>query len=87
MRRIPGLPAQRLLAPGLRAVFVVSNGLMVNGTPLVAGLAQNLPQGVAICGGLAGDGSRLHRAWMLVGTVPMQQHICALGFYAEQLRW
>ena len=41
--------AQQLRAPGLRAVFVLSDGLQVNGTPLVAGLTQNLPQDVMPC--------------------------------------
>jgi hypothetical protein len=78
--------AQQLPAAGLRAVFLLSDGLHVNGTPLVAGLAQNLPQDVAICGGLAGDGSRFLRTWVLVGAVPTQQHICAVGLYGERLR-
>jgi hypothetical protein len=78
--------AQQLLAPGLRAVFVLSDGLHVNGTPLVAGLTQNLPQGVAISGGLAGDGSRFLRTWVLDGASPAQQRICAVGLYGERLR-
>lgn len=78
--------AQQLPAPGLRAVFLLGDGLHVNGTPLVAGLAQNLPQGVAVCGGLAGDGRRFLRTWVPVGAVPTQQHICAAGFCGERLR-
>jgi hypothetical protein len=78
--------ARQLAAPGLRAVFLLSDGLHVNGTPLVAGLTQNLPQGVAVSGGLAGDGSRFQRTWVLDGTTPAQQRICAVGFYGERLR-
>ncbi len=78
--------AQQLVAPGLRAVFVLSDGLHVNGTPLVAGLTQNLPQGVQLSGGLAGDGSRFARTWVLDGAAPAQQRICAVGFYGERLR-
>jgi hypothetical protein len=78
--------AQQLRAPGLRAVFVLSDGLHVNGTPLVAGLTQNLPSGVMLSGGLAGDGSSFARTWVLDGAVPAQQRICAVGFYGERLR-
>lgn len=78
--------AQQLHAPRLRAVFVLSDGLHVNGTPLVAGLTQNLPQGVVICGGLAGNGSRFQRTWVLDGAAPAAQRICAIGFYGERLR-
>ena len=57
--------AAELAGPGLRAVFVLSDGLCVNGTPLVEGLRRDLPEGVVITGGLAGDGSRFARTWIL----------------------
>ena len=56
---------RQLQGEDLRAVFVLSDGLGVNGTPLLAGLTQHLPAGVAISGGLAGDGSRFIRTWVL----------------------
>jgi hypothetical protein len=77
---------RQLQGEGLRAVFVLSDGLGVNGTPLLAGLTQNLPAGVAISGGLAGDGSRFMRTWVLQGGKPAQQRICAVGFYGQRLR-
>ena len=43
--------AEQLAGDSLRAVFVLSDGLCVNGTPLVAGLSAGLPPGVAITGG------------------------------------
>lgn len=78
--------AQQLAGPGLCAVFVLSDGLGVNGTPLVAALTQGLPAGVAITGGLAGDGSRFERTWVLDGPRPQSGHICAVGFYGDRLR-
>ena len=45
----------------LCAVFVLSEGLCVNGAPLMAALAEGLPESVTICGGLAGDGNRFER--------------------------
>ena len=67
----------------LRAVFVLSDGLCVNGTPLVAGLTAGLPRGVAITGGLAGDGSRFARTWVLDRQRTEANHVCAVGFYGE----
>jgi hypothetical protein len=78
--------ARELHAPGLRAVFVLSDGLHVNGSSLVAGLAQNLAGGVAISGGLAGDGSRFERTWVLDGARPVKEHVAAVGFYGDRLR-
>jgi hypothetical protein len=78
--------ARQLHAPGLRAVFVLSDGLNVNGTSLVAGITQNLTEDVSVSGGLAGDGDRFARTWVLDGARPAQQRICAVGFYGDRIR-
>jgi hypothetical protein len=78
--------AEQLAAPDLRAVFVLSDGLCVNGSALVEGMAQRLPPDVAITGALAGDGSAFTRTW-LVGREGPQAHLaCAIGFYGQRLR-
>ncbi len=78
--------AHQLAGERLRAVFVLSDGLCVNGTPLVDGLARHLPSGVSITGGLAGDGSRFAHTWVLDGGQPEANRICAVGFYGERLQ-
>lgn len=78
--------AAQLPHEGLRAVFVLSDGLHVNGSALVAGIAAGLPEGVAISGGLAGDGARFERTWVLDGATPRQRRVCAVGLYGERLR-
>lgn len=78
--------AAQLPAEGLRAVFVLSDGLHVNGTALVDGIAGALPAGVAITGGLAGDGARFERTWILDGSQPRERHVCAVGLYGEHVR-
>lgn len=78
--------AAALAGEDLRAVFMLSDGLGVNGTPLVDGLAAGLPSGVVITGGLAGDGSRFARTWVLDRERPEADHVCAVGFYGERLR-
>ncbi|MFZ2541944.1 MAG: FIST N-terminal domain-containing protein, partial [Gallionella sp.] len=45
-----------LATPGLRAIFVLSDGISCFGSELVNGLMQNVPRGVVVTGGLAGDG-------------------------------
>ena len=77
--------AAELAGPDLRAVFVLSDGLCVNGTPLVEGLRRHLPDGVVITGGLAGDGSRFARTWILDRAQPEANRICAIGFYGAAL--
>lgn len=58
-RRLSGsLPAGQ---PGV--VFVLADGLVVNGTALVDGLSRMLPAHATISGGLAGDGDRFADTW------------------------
>jgi hypothetical protein len=78
--------AAQLQGEDLRAVFVLSDGLCVNGTPLASGLAAGLPPGVVITGGLAGDGSRFGRTWVLDRARPLTGHVCAVGMYGTRLR-
>jgi hypothetical protein len=78
--------AQSLAAGDLRAVFVLSDGLCVNGSQLVDSLRQHLPAGVVITGGLAGDGSRFSSTWVLDHARPASACISAVGFYGERLQ-
>jgi hypothetical protein len=78
--------AEQLAGPDLCAVFVLCDGLSVNGTPLVDGLARHLPPGVPVTGGLAGDGSRFGHTWVLDRQQPEAQRICAVGFYGRRLQ-
>ena len=78
--------AAQLQGDGLRAVFVLSDGLRVNGTQLVAGLVRHLPPGVLVTGGLAGDGGRFERTWVLDAGQAQGQRVCAVGFYGSRLR-
>src|SRR5262249_4204261 len=78
--------AAQLTGPSLRAVFVLSEGLCVNGTALVNGLTQNLPASVIITGGLAGDGNRFANTWILDEHLPKSKQVCAIGLYGKQLQ-
>lgn len=75
-----------LEGPDLRAVFVLSDGLQVNGTQLAAGLNDALSADVCITGGLAGDGERFGRTWVLADRAPVDGWVSAVGLYGEALR-
>jgi hypothetical protein len=70
----------------LAHVFVISDGLGVNGTDLVEGLREVLPPGVAITGGLAGDGARFEETWVIANRPAARGIVAALGFYGPALR-
>jgi hypothetical protein len=78
--------ARQLDPVGLRAVFILSDGLNVNGSELVEGLNGALPPGVVVTGGLAGDGDRFQRTWIVSNDEPKSGVIAAVGLYGERLR-
>jgi hypothetical protein len=78
--RSTGGKVARALAPHApKVVLVVSDGLHVNGTDLVRGLADGLPAGTAIVGGLAGDGDHFGRTWTLVDGLPRSGWVSAVA--------
>ncbi|MDP3512079.1 MAG: FIST N-terminal domain-containing protein [Sulfuritalea sp.] len=85
-RRIGAALAAQLLGPGLVHVFVLSDGLHVNGTELAAGLQDGLPSGVAVTGGLSGDGARFSRTLVVADAPPAERVVAAVGFYGDRLR-
>ena len=80
-KRLAGL----LPTEGLRAVFVLSDGIHVNGSELVRGLKDNLPPDVILTGGLAGDGSAFKATKVGADGDPVEGAIAAVGFYGDSL--
>ena len=80
------LLAQRLAGEGLRHVFVLSDGLKVNGSALVRGLAGGLPPHVSITGGLCGDGARFARTYVCLDAFSDRECVVGVGFYGDALR-
>jgi hypothetical protein len=78
--------AKELDRPGLVHVFVLSDGLNVNGSDLVAGLAGHLPSDVAFTGGLSGDGARFQETLVFWDSAPEEGVIAAIGLYGKRLR-
>lgn len=85
-RRAGQTLAAALAEPDLRAVIVLSDGLGVNGSALVDGLVSGLPEGVLLAGGLAGDGDRFARTWVLVEGRPTPGAVVAAGLYGDAVR-
>lgn len=77
--------AEALRGPDLAAVFLLSVGLNVNGTDLVKGINEALPSSVVVTGGLAGDGSRFAKTWVLHGAEFSGNSLVAVGFYGNRL--
>ncbi|MBI2395917.1 MAG: FIST C-terminal domain-containing protein [Deltaproteobacteria bacterium] len=79
--------ARQLDSSDLRAVFVLSRGTQINGTGLVRGLRESLPQQVTIAGGMAGDGERFGRTAVFDGAAGLlREHALAIGLSGAALR-
>src|SRR5581483_4873092 len=70
----------------LAHVFVLSDGLKVNGSELVGGLTKHLPEGITVTGGLAGDGERFSETLVFHDGVPEKETVAVLGFYGGRLK-
>lgn len=71
---------------GLKHVFVISDGLKVNGSELVKGIQEALPDHVTLTGGLAADGPNFQKTVIIEpGGDVISGSIMALGFYGDTL--
>ena len=83
--------AGRVLLSGLqqenmRHVFVLSDGLEVNGTSLVEGIRAKLPNNVNVTGGLAGDGANFNKTFVVDGGEVKNGIVTAIGFYGDKIK-
>jgi hypothetical protein len=78
--------AHSLTAPDLRHVIVFSDGLHINGSELVEGLAAAMPPGVSVTGGLSADGSNFTRTLVVSGGRAHDGGFVGVGLYGDALR-
>jgi len=78
--------ANQLKAPDLCGIFLLSDGLNVNGSELVKGLNSTINNdNVVITGGLAGDGSNFKNTRTIFNKKLYNNHVVAVGFYGNAL--
>lgn len=77
--------AKTLVAPDLVHVLTFSDGLHVDGNALAGGFRENLPNTVAVTGGLAGDGERFSETVVVSPEGVASQTVVAVGLYGENL--
>jgi hypothetical protein len=75
-----------LAADDLAGIFVLSDGLNVNGSALVAGITSAVGDAVPVTGGLAGDGSAFNETLVGGDAPPARHNVAAVGFYGPAVR-
>ena len=77
--------ARQLKGDDLTTVFLLVDGLRVNGTALIEGLKSVLGTSVSLHGGLAGDGALFQRTLVGANDQPRSGMLCAIGFYGAHI--
>jgi len=78
--------AESLRAPALTHVVLLSDGVHVNGSALIDGVTQHLPDQVTVTGGLAADGPRFERTPLWCNALLDVPSVVGIGFYGDQLQ-
>lgn len=77
---------QNLNHPGLKHIFILSDGLIVNGSRLLEGVNSMLPSGVTVSGGLAGDAAKFITTVVSDNENVFRSNcISAIGFYGDNI--
>ncbi len=79
--------AEQLQAPDLKAVILLSQGVAVNGSDLIAGVVSVLGKEIPLTGGLAGDYGAFSQTWTLLDDRVSDKMMLAIGFYGEALNF
>ena len=75
-----------LNADDLAGIFVLSDGLNVNGSELVAGITSVVGREASLTGGLAGDGAEFGETLVGADDAPRSHRVAAIGFYGPAIR-
>jgi hypothetical protein len=70
----------------LAGVFLLSDGLNVNGSELVSGVVSAIGSAVPLTGGLAGDGADFTETLVGGDGVPQARLVVGVGFYGKAIR-
>lgn len=70
----------------LKGIFILSDGLNVNGSELVRGITSEIGHKIPLTGGLAGDGELFQRTLVGINEPPIPGCIGAVGFYGEHVK-
>jgi hypothetical protein len=86
-RRCGEAIGRKLAGDHLAGIFVLSDGLNVNGSELVAGIIGVVGEHVPLTGGLAGDGAQFKETLVGADCEPQTRIVGAIGFYGSAIRF
>lgn len=78
--------SNQLNAPDLKHMFVLSDGIFINGAELVAGLTSGMDSSIGITGGLAADGQDFENTFVISNGGLHSKKVVALGIYGDAIK-
>lgn len=78
--------ARELDKKGLKYVFVLSDGSLINGSELIEGIVQELGEEVTISGSMAGDGTRFESTLVGLNGDIRNGNLVLTGFYGDRIK-
>lgn len=79
--------ARQLPCNELRTVLVFGQGVAINGSALIGGMASVLGDDVALTGGLAADAAAFKETWVLNGQGVCNDQLVCVGLYGARLQF
>ncbi len=76
----------KLAGSGLHSAIVFGQGVRINGSALIGGIAKAVGPGVLLSGGLAGDNGAFSRTWTIANGQASDRSIVALGIYDSTIK-
>ncbi len=77
--------AKKLNSPDLKSLFVIGQGVKINGSSFIKGLVSNLNDSVILTGGLAADNGKFEQTFVIYEGEVRSDINVALGFYGESV--
>lgn len=82
-----GLEIAKLIpTENLAHLFVLAEGENINGSKIVEGLVDGLPEHAKITGGLAGNGNTFKETYVISNDYAKQNQIAVVAFYGDKIK-
>jgi hypothetical protein len=78
--------AKSIPTENLAHLFVLAEGENINGSKIVEGLVDGLPEHAKITGGLAGNGNTFKETFVISNDYAKQNQIAAVAFYGDKIK-
>jgi len=79
--------ANTLYSDDLAGIFILSEGLTLNGSYLTEAISSIIPLNIPVTGGLAGDKANFQETWIIANGSICESGICAIGFYGKEIHF